>query len=69
MDLKAFEQEYGLIMDSKLTNSQRNYKLGRLMTQMEIEFDIPSIEDKAWNAANREVIELYRTISNSRAFC
>lgn len=37
------------------------------MIQMEIDFQIPLFNDENWNFKNKEVIELYRKISNSRS--
>jgi len=40
--------------------------LSKLMTKMEKEFDIPYLNNEKWNQDHKEVIELYRKISNSR---
>lgn len=40
--------------------------LAGLMTEMERAFDIPLINNKDFNEKNKEVIELYRAISDSR---
>lgn len=40
--------------------------LSRLMTEMERSFNIPMVNDEEYNNSNKEVIELYREISNSR---
>lgn len=41
-------------------------KLAELMTEMEIRYEIPMINDENYNEKNPEVIELYRKISNAR---
>lgn len=40
--------------------------LAGLMTEMERTFNIPSINNEAYNKNNKEIIALYRDISNSR---
>lgn len=38
----------------------------QLMNEMESIFKIPALNDEMYNTENSEVIELYRTISDSR---
>ncbi len=37
-----------------------------LMNMMEYQFDIPMINDDDWNEKNKEVIKMYRKISDAR---
>ncbi len=39
-----------------------------IMNDMEMEFDIPMINDEAYNKKNADVMELYREVANSRDF-
>lgn len=66
--LSDYEKTYDFIMDSCIKVSEKNYKLARLMTKMEEAYDIPVVNNEDWNTTNKEVIELYRIISNSRVF-
>jgi hypothetical protein len=50
--------------DSKVKNRQ----LGRLMTEMESEFNIPGMRDESYNKTNQVVMALYQDISNERVF-
>lgn len=67
VNLKEYEQKYGILMDSDMPIDRRDRQLSKLMTQIEKSFKIPSINDERWNSHNKEVIELYRKISNSRS--
>lgn len=65
--LKEYENKYDNIMDSSLDIEDKNYELSKLMTNMETDFEIPRLNNNEWNNKNKEVIELYRIISNSRS--
>jgi len=43
-------------------------ELPRLMTEMEHAFSIPMLNNTGFNQDNKEVLELYRKISNARDF-
>ena len=62
--LRKYQQQYNNIM--KYSIFTRNSMLSKLMTKMEKEFDIPYLNNEKWNQDHKEVIELYRKISNSR---
>jgi hypothetical protein len=62
--LKALEQDY--IKSNRV--SKYNKALSNIMTDMERDFNIPMVESEEYNSNNREVIELYRDIADSRVF-
>jgi hypothetical protein len=69
MDLyitKDYRQKYSEIV--KLSEPKRTQELAGLMTKMENQFSIPGLNDEKWNAENKEVIKIYREISNARNF-
>jgi hypothetical protein len=68
MSIAQIGQKYEKIMQSKLSDRQRNMKLAELMTQMESEFSIPRLSNPEWEKNNKKVIALYRKISMSRKF-
>ncbi len=68
MALELYNQRYAQIIHSDLTDGQKDLKLEQLMTDMESAFSIPMIKDKAWNEGNKDVIELFQQVSNSRKF-
>ena len=57
-------------MDRNLKEFKQRFENGEdaseLMTEMEKVFKIPYLSNEGYNEANREVIELYRLISESR---
>ena len=50
----------------ELLEDEKIEKLAILMTKIEKEFNIPMINDKEWNEDHKEIIKLYRKISNAR---
>lgn len=57
-------------IEKKLSELKKKFLNGEnptdLMNEMESCFKIPMINDEEYNSKNIDVIELYRTISNSR---
>lgn len=49
-----------------IPSEKRDIKLGKLMTEMEIEYSIPMINDEKYNLENQDIITTYRAISNLR---
>ena len=68
MALEPYNQRYEQIIHSDLTDRKKDLKLAELMMDMESAFSIPMIKDKAWNEGNKDVIELFQQVSNSRKF-
>lgn len=66
--LNSYRQVFNEIMEDKNSRKRRNLRLANLMTQMENEFRIPALNDEEYNKENKEIIELYREISNARVF-
>jgi hypothetical protein len=64
-NLKEYREKYEIIMFIKDTNI-RTLRLSDLMTKMEKEFNIPYLNDIRWNHEHKNVIELYRKISDAR---
>lgn len=53
--------------DSSLSDNQKSYEFGKLMTEMEQAFKIPMLRNQEWEKENRSIIALYRKISKSRS--
>ena len=68
MTLEPYNHRYEQIIHADLTDRQKELKLAELMTDMGSAFSIPMIKDKAWNEGNKDVIELFQRVSNSRQF-
>lgn len=64
--LSDVEQKYEDIVHSQLSNHDKDRALADLMTQMENEFHIPSLQNAEWEAKNRPVIAMYRKLLMSR---
>lgn len=65
--IQNYRDQFLMIKDCKETKV-KNRQLGRLMTEMEDEFDIPGMKDESYNKANPVVMALYQDISNERIF-
>ena len=50
----------------KLTEPRRTLELSVIMTELEHDFRIPILNNEQFNQANKEVMELYTTISKAR---
>ena len=62
--LKGFIDEYYKILELK--EAQRTLLLSSLMDDMQQEYNIPLINNKAFNNKNKAVIQLYKELSSSR---
>ena len=62
--LKGFIDEYYKILELK--GAQRTLLLSSLMDDMQQEYNIPLINNKAFNNKNKAVIQLYKEVSPSR---
>ena len=67
--LKGYAQRYHEIMKkSSLLPYQRDIMLGQLMTEMEIRYRIPMLQDSVYDAQHLSIMKLYRQISYARDF-
>ena len=66
MALEPYNERYEQIIHSDLTDRQKDLKLIQLMMDMESAFSIPMIKNEAWNERNKDVIQLFQQVSNSR---
>lgn len=66
--LAEIEQQYNTVMAFFADDvEKRDLELSLLMTFMEREYDIPIQHDNDFNTRNKETIELYCKISDSRS--
>ena len=66
MPLKLYKKRYEDIIYSDLIDRKKDLKLIKLMMDMESAFSIPMIKNEAWNERNKDVIQLFQQVSNSR---
>ncbi|MEH6947811.1 hypothetical protein V7068_12210 [Bacillus sp. JJ634] len=66
MPLKLYKRRYEDIIHSDLIDRQKDLKLIQLMMDMESAFSIPMIKNEAWNERNKDVIQFFQQVSNSR---
>lgn len=63
-ELAGYRQRFEQIVEC--AEPGRTRQLAVLMSEMEKEYNIPMLKNDAFNAANPEVIKLYREISLAR---
>lgn len=63
--LAEYKRRYNDAMNA--SRSRRDFLLAEIMTDMEIEFRIPMLRDRAEKEVDAEVLRLYRLISDSRS--
>lgn len=63
--LAEYKKRYWDAMNA--SKSRRDFLLSQLMTDMEIEFRIPMLRDRAEKEVAPDVLRLYRLISDSRS--
>lgn len=68
MTLAKYNQQYEDILHANLSRENKNRLLAELMTELEKQYRIPMIRNKAWEQENKSIIALYRKISLSRNF-
>jgi len=66
MALELYKKRYEDIIHSDLIDRQKDLKLIQLMMDIESAFSIPMIKNEAWNERNKDVIQLFQQVSNSR---
>lgn len=65
--IQNYRDQFLMIKDCKNLRV-KNRRLGKLMTEMENEFNISGIKDDSYNEANPVVMALYQDISNERSY-
>lgn len=63
--LKFYQEEFN--RTNELSEPHRTRVLSNIMTDMEHEFKIPMLNNEVFNAANPEIITLYKEISLARS--
>ncbi|KAB7704246.1 hypothetical protein F9802_18335 [Bacillus aerolatus] len=66
MTLAEYNQRYETILHGNFSNGDKAKMLASLMTELEQEFEIPTLRNEAWEAENKAVIALYKKVSMSR---
>lgn len=64
--LASIYKRYETIINSNRSSAEKDKALSNLMTEMEKIYQIPLLRDLEWEAKNKEVIALYRILSQSR---
>lgn len=64
-DLHTFQSEFEQVLQEKHV-VLREIKLANLMMQMEQHFKIPMVKDQVWENQHTDIIQMYRTISDTR---
>lgn len=67
-ELDDFKHDLELILSIQMVKQDRNIKLATLMSKMEQHFKIPALNDEKFNVENKEIIALYRKVSDAREF-
>lgn len=62
--LAEYKKRYGEAMNAP--RSRRGFLLAEIMTDMEREFRIPMLRDRAEKEVDSEVLRFYRLVSDSR---
>ena len=66
MQLSEINAQYEHIMQSDMTDTERDKALAALMDFMEWEYKIPALVSSEWEEKHRTIIALYRKLSMSR---
>ena len=64
--LAEFNDRFQRIIDSNDSDRQKDLDLARLMSDMEVVFQIPALANEEYKKKNPEVMALYQRISRSR---
>ena len=62
--ISYFEQR----IDQLEKEGASDFDIAEAMTDMEVEFNIPLINDPSWNNQNYRIIKAYRRLSHMRTF-
>lgn len=65
MNLEYYQDQFDMVSQCKDPKSRDN-QLSMLMTNMEFTYNIPMVNDEAFNMSNPHVVELYHKVSNAR---
>lgn len=61
--LADYQREYEKIIHSNQTSHRKDILLAELITEMEVQFNIPLVWDREWEQRNRKVIAMYRKLN------
>lgn len=67
-EILEFTKRLNSILDSSAPSRIKDIKLANLMTDLELDYQIPMLNDEEFNKSNPYVIQLYRTVSEARTF-
>lgn len=64
-ELFTFQSEFERVLQEKHV-VRCDIELANLMVQMEQHYEIPMVKDQMWENQHTDIIQLYRTISDTR---
>jgi hypothetical protein len=67
-EMLAWIRRFKGIMAAESTTEIRDARLGSLMTDLEIAYQIPALSRKKFENENPFVMQLYRAVSEARSF-
>lgn len=67
MRLDEYETRFEFILEMDSKQSEKDLLLSGLMTDLERNFHVPMMKNKAWEQENPEVYALYRKVADSRS--
>ncbi|GGN59500.1 hypothetical protein [Oceanobacillus indicireducens] len=65
-ELQSYQERFNEI--DKCDEPIRTRRLGSLMNDLELTYNIPILYDREYNEKNEEVMNLYRAVSYARKF-
>ncbi|WP_436664516.1 hypothetical protein ACOALA_20515 (plasmid) [Alicyclobacillus acidoterrestris] len=68
MKLSEVQDRYEAILHNIPSGQAQDKALSDLMDDMKREFDVPLLQDLAWEREHPAVIAMYRKIANTRTF-
>lgn len=66
MRLDEYETRFEFILEMDSKQSEKDFLLSGLMTDLERNFHVPMMKDEVWEQENPEVYALYQKVANSR---
>jgi len=65
-ELHTFQSEFESVLQEKHV-VRCDIELANLMVRMEQHYEIPMLKDQMWENQHTDIIQLYRTISDTRS--
>lgn len=65
MNLSYYKDQFDMVSQCKVPEI-RDRQLAVIMTNMEVEYGIPSLKNETYCNANPHIVELYQKVSNAR---